>query len=104
LVADPAPSAADVREFLGRTLPEPMIPSAFLVLDALPLTPNGKVDRAALPAPDGARAASSRAYVAPKGPAEEMVAAIWGAVLGLDRVGAHDHFFELGGHSLLATQ
>jgi acyl carrier protein len=81
-----------------------MIPALFVELAALPTNPNGKLDRAALPAPDGARPAPAGSYVAPTGEAEETMAAIWARVLGVDRVGAEDDFFELGGHSLLATQ
>src|SRR6266487_5243443 len=73
---------------------------------ALPisLTPNGKLDRAALPAPGGARPELGGEFVAPATPAQELLAGIWAQVLRLDRVGAEDSFFELGGHSLLATQ
>jgi acyl carrier protein len=78
-----------------------MIPSAFVRLDSFPRTPSGKVDRASLPAPDEA---ARGAYVAPRTPVEEAVAAIWASVLGLDRVSVEDDFFALGGHSLLATQ
>ncbi|MDL5368233.1 amino acid adenylation domain-containing protein, partial [Xanthomonas sp. NCPPB 2654] len=73
---------------------------ACVLLPALPLTPNGKLDRKALPAPDQA-AVASRAYEAPIGDAEQAIAEVWQALLGLERVGRHDHFFELGGHSLL---
>ena len=98
------PSVADLRAFVKERLPEYMVPSAFVLLDALPLTPNGKVDRKALPAPEGAIDEGSR--VAPRGPIEEAIAAIFAEVLRVPsaRVGAHDGFFDLGGHSLLATQ
>ena len=79
-----------------------MVPSHLVVLPALPLTPSGKLDRKALPAPDPVR--GDAGYVAPRTATEEIVAGIWSAVLGIDRVGATDDFFALGGHSLLATQ
>ena len=93
----------DLRAHLRRWLPDHMIPSAFVRLDALPLTPSGKVDRKALPTPD-AEAVTRKAYVAPRTPQEATVAGIWAEILKLDRVGVHDNFFELGGHSLLAMQ
>jgi amino acid adenylation domain-containing protein len=96
--------SAVLREHLQASLPEAMVPSAFVFLDAMPLSPNGKVDRKALPEPE----ATARAeYVAPRNPVEELLAAIWSGVLGIERVqrvGAEDNFFELGGHSLLGTQ
>jgi amino acid adenylation domain-containing protein len=98
------PPAGELRSHLRERLPEYMVPSAFVALDALPLTSNGKVDRKALPAPTGDRPESSREYVAPRGPVEEALAGIWAAVLGVQRVGAEDNFFELGGNSLLAAQ
>ncbi len=89
-----------LRAHLRGTLPEYMVPGAFVVLDALPLTPNGKLDVRALPAPEG-RPAAAR-YVEPRTPLEAAVAEIWGEVLHVERVGAADRFFDLGGHSLLA--
>ncbi|HET6211301.1 MAG TPA: amino acid adenylation domain-containing protein [Micromonosporaceae bacterium] len=96
--ADPAA----LRRALGRRLPDYMVPAAFVPLDALPLSANGKLDRAALPMP--APVAAPAGGSAPETDAEREIAAIWCAVLGLDRVGADDDFFALGGHSLLATQ
>jgi amino acid adenylation domain-containing protein len=110
LVAYVAPHAGreaalgELRAFLERRLPEHMVPVAFVTLDALPLNASGKVERRALPAPDAARPALAAAYAAPGTAAEEGVAAIWCAVLGLERVGIHDDFYELGGHSLLLPQ
>ncbi|HEX8361986.1 MAG TPA: amino acid adenylation domain-containing protein, partial [Longimicrobium sp.] len=94
-----------LRQTLAERLPEYMVPSAYVCLEAMPLTPNGKVDRRALPAPDGGVAAHAvRGYEAPATEAEAAVAQIWAEVLGVGRVGRYDHFFELGGHSLLAVQ
>ena len=96
-----APADA-LRGHLRRTLPEYMVPAAFVALAELPLNANGKVDRKALPAPDPAPAEAE--YVAPRGPVEEALAGIWAEVLGRGRVGATDRFLEIGGHSLLATR
>jgi len=101
VVADPGVTGAELREMAKRRLPEYMVPAAVVLLEALPLTPAGKVDRRALPAPAGTE---EEAYVAPRTPAEEVVAGIFAEVLGRERVGAGDDFFELGGHSLLATR
>jgi amino acid adenylation domain-containing protein len=98
-----APPAQALRALALDRLPEHMVPSAFVRLDAIPLSPNGKVDRRALPAPDR-EAGAAAAYVAPRSEVEEALAAIWSEVLGVERVGVHDHFFELGGYSLLAVR
>ncbi|HET7463267.1 MAG TPA: amino acid adenylation domain-containing protein, partial [Longimicrobium sp.] len=96
------PADADaLRAHLRHSLPEHMVPAAFVALERLPLTPNGKPDRRALPAPD---LASTAGHAAPRTPVEEVIAGIWGEVLRLPRVGVHDPFFEIGGHSLLATR
>jgi amino acid adenylation domain-containing protein len=108
LVAYIVPStqeAANVTELgahLKESLPEFMIPSAFVMLEAFPLSPNGKIDRKALPKPE--YAGESEEYVAPRTGTEEQIGTIWAGVLGLERVGIHDQFFALGGHSLLATR
>ncbi|HEX8246397.1 MAG TPA: amino acid adenylation domain-containing protein, partial [Longimicrobium sp.] len=91
----------ELRAHLRRSLPEYMVPAAFVALERLPLTANGKLDRKALPAPEG-DAYGRRSYEAPLGEVEAALAGIWGEVLGVERVGRWDHFFELGGHSLLA--
>ncbi|MBZ4423315.1 non-ribosomal peptide synthetase, partial [Myxococcus sp. RHSTA-1-4] len=105
--AVPAPGQAleveALRQFLRERLPEYMVPTALVRLDALPLTANGKVDRKALPAPD-ASAEARRDFVAPRTPTEQVLAEQWARLLGVARVGIHDGFFELGGHSLVATQ
>jgi amino acid adenylation domain-containing protein len=94
----------DLRLWLDDKLPEYMFPAHFVLLDAMPLSPNGKVDRKALPAPEQAGSEDRGTYTPPSTPAEEILAAIWGDVLRLERVGITDDFFELGGHSLNATQ
>jgi acyl carrier protein len=100
----PPPSAGGLRDFLRAKLPEHMIPSAFVVLDALPLTAHGKVDRRLLPAPEQARPRPEREFVAPRTPVESELSRIWCELLGVAEVGVTDDFFELGGHSLLLTQ
>ena len=99
-----APPVPELRRILGDKLPDYMLPSAFIRLDALPLTATGKVDRRALPAPGRARPALKSAFVAPRTSLEEKLAQLWAVMLGLDEVGVHDGFLELGGDSLLATQ
>jgi len=93
-----------LRHFLRQKLPDSMVPSTFVALDALPLTANGKLDRAVLPAPDRQRRGPDRPFVAPRNPTEERVAAVWEQVLGIEHVGVDDNFFEIGGDSLLAVQ
>ncbi|SEN51846.1 amino acid adenylation domain-containing protein, partial [Nitrosospira multiformis] len=93
--------AARLREALARTLPDYMLPSAIVVLETLPLNPSGKVDRKALPEPEFTH---TEHYEAPLGEAEEVLAGIWGQVLGVAQVGRHDNFFELGGDSILSLQ
>jgi non-ribosomal peptide synthetase component F len=93
-----------LRGWLKEKLPEYMVPSAFVLLEALPLSPNGKVDRKTLPAPGSVGLPSDVSHVPPQGSVEETVARIWAEVLGVERVGVRDNFFDLGGHSLLATQ
>ncbi|MGZ3457616.1 MAG: phosphopantetheine-binding protein, partial [Archangium sp.] len=102
--ADQQLSAEALRTFLREHLPEYMVPSAFVPLEALPLTPNGKLDRNALPAPDRASAEAQEGFEPPNGEIEQQIAAIFAELLNLEQVGRHDSFFELGGHSLLATQ
>ncbi|MGN7964294.1 alpha/beta fold hydrolase, partial [Brucella sp. 22210] len=98
-----ATGAEALRAHVAAGLPDYMVPAAFVRLSALPLTANGKLDRQALPAPEG-KAFAARAYEAPVGKTEERLAALWAELLGVERVGRHDHFFALGGHSLLAVR
>jgi amino acid adenylation domain-containing protein len=99
---NPAPAVAEIRAFLAASLPEPLVPSDFIVLEALPLTPHGKVDRAALPEPAGRSTQAEN--VPPRDEMEREVAAIWREALGVERVGIHDNFFDLGGHSLVLAR
>jgi amino acid adenylation domain-containing protein len=94
----------DLKLSLKKKLPEYMVPSTFMVLDAFPLTPNGKVDRRALPAPGASRLDIEASYVAPRTDTERALATIWAEVLRIDHIGTNHDFFALGGHSLLATQ
>jgi amino acid adenylation domain-containing protein len=93
-----------LRGYLRSRLPDYMLPSDFVVLDALPLNANGKVNTNALPVPERQRPELHRAFVEPRTPLEQVLCGIWREVLQLERVGLDDSFFDLGGHSLLATQ
>ena len=96
---DSLASASDLRSLLRQKLPDYMIPSWFVFLDALPLTPNGKIDRNALPPPDGERPLLDQGFVEPRSEIEKLVAQVWREVMKLEKIGVHDNFFELGGHS-----
>ena len=100
----PPPPVSDLRTLLQTQLPQHMIPTTFVFLEALPLTANGKLDRRALPVPDWSRLAVETAFVAPRTPLEHELSHLWTEVLGLQRVGIHETFLELGGDSLLATR
>jgi len=98
------PGPGELRRLLRRTLPEFMVPSAFVPLPAFPRTPNGKIDRRALPVPAGERREEGDSFLAPRTPIERQIADIWREVLGIDLIGVRDNFWDLGGHSLLATK
>ena len=97
-------SAETLRSFLQESLPEYMLPSFFVWLEALPLNINGKIDRKALPAPDYAHLSLKNEYVEPQTEVERELAQIWRQVLNIERVGLHDNFFSLGGDSILSIQ
>ncbi|MCG7211877.1 non-ribosomal peptide synthetase [Paenibacillus mucilaginosus] len=103
VVSDETWTAAGLRAALGRSLPDYMIPRYFVTVERIPLTASGKVDRKALPEPDAA-AALSADYTAPSDGVEKVLAGIWESLLGIERIGIHDHFFHLGGDSIKAIQ
>ena len=96
------PATAELRDFVRRSLPDYMLPSVFVFLDALPLTPNGKVDRRALPSP--VAPAAKTEFAKPQNEVEAGLKAIWETVLGVSPIGTRDDYFELGGHSLMAVR
>jgi len=98
------PPLDELRAFLSQSLPEYMMPSRWVPIGSFPLTPSGKVDRLALPDPDSVKSERRAEYIAPRNEVETEIAAIWSALLGVEKVGVLDDFFALGGHSLLATQ
>ncbi|MFP5265362.1 MAG: amino acid adenylation domain-containing protein, partial [Blastocatellia bacterium] len=102
--ASPDSLIRDARNYLKQRLPEYMVPSAFVLLDAMPTNSNGKADRRALPVPSREPSYLKKDFEAPRDPVEEAVAGIYCEVLDLEQVSVHDNFFDLGGHSLLATQ
>jgi amino acid adenylation domain-containing protein len=104
-VADDASlDARTLHDHLAHVLPDFMVPSIYIAMDALPVTANGKLDRRALPAPDNRRPELAGVYVPPLGKTEQRLCELFADVLGLDQVGRNDHFFELGGNSLLAVR
>ena len=104
VVLEEGQSVDGVRAALSGRLPEYMVPSVWMELEGLPLNANGKVERGRLPAAEAGAGGRESAYVAPQGAVAERLAALWGELLGVERVGARDNFFHLGGHSLLATR
>jgi acyl carrier protein len=98
------PTVSALRSFLLEKLPEYMVPSTFVFLEAFPLTANGKVDRRALPRPESERPVLESTYVAPRSGVEREIARIWQEALRVETVGVDDNFFDLGGHSLLVVQ
>ncbi len=97
-------SEKDVREFIQQRLPDHMVPSVFVTLEALPLSPVGKVDRRALPAPQDSQRSAKKGFVAPENEIELRLTGIWERVLNVRPIGTDENFFELGGHSLLAVR
>lgn len=101
---DSAPTTDELRDFTADKLPDYMIPSVFVLLDALPSMPNGKVDRHALPPPENFGHAARDKYAPPRNRAEEILSGIWAEILGVGRIGINDNFFRLGGDSIRGIQ
>ena len=97
-------TATQMRKNLANVIPEYMIPSAFVHMDAIPQSPNGKTDRLRLPLPSHKRPQLDVSYTAPRASLERELSRIWSEILAIDSVGIHDNFFDLGGDSLLATK
>ncbi len=100
----PPPSIGALRRAMAALLPDHMIPSIFVLLDAMPLTSSGKLDRHSLPEPDKARPELETPYAAARNSVEAILTEIWADAIGVEPIGIHDNFFELGGDSLLATR
>ncbi len=100
---EPHPTTSELQRFLKERLPDYMVPSIFVMLEAMPLTNNGKIDRHVLPVPEPTRQAPEETFVAPRNKLEFQLANIWQKVLGIQSIGVYDNFFDLGGHSLLAV-
>ncbi len=100
----PGISISQIRLFLKEKLPDYMVPSAFVLMEAMPLTPNGKIDRRALPTPSQERPELAEVLVLPRNPIEEKLANLWSRILDIQPIGIHDNFFDLGGHSLLVAK
>ncbi|CAG0936132.1 partial microcystin synthetase protein McyA, partial [Thermoflexales bacterium] len=98
------PTVSELRQHLRMSLPDHMVPAAFVMLEAWPLTPSGKINRQALPAPDSVRPMLTEAFVTPRTKEEQALAEIWAEVLGLEQVGVQDNFFALGGDSILSIR
>ena len=101
---EPHPATSELRGYLQHKLPEYMVPSTFVILDAFPLSPNGKIDRRALPAPSQEKVIDNRNYVPPNETVEHQLVQIWEELLSVRPIGIRDNFFALGGHSLLAVR
>jgi amino acid adenylation domain-containing protein len=99
-----APVANELRRFLRSRVPDYMVPSRYMIVDALPLLPSGKVDRKALSLGISGRSVADHGYVAPQTETQEKLAEIWREVLGTEQMGIEDNFFELGGHSLMVIR
>ncbi|MCA9941005.1 MAG: hypothetical protein KC418_20340, partial [Anaerolineales bacterium] len=103
-IEDHALNVNEIRAFLQEKLPDYMIPTSIVMLEAMPLTTSGKLDRRMLPTPERVRPELDGGYVAPRTLSEEMLTELWAETLGIEQPGIYDNFFELGGHSMLVIQ